>query len=368
MMASPPSAWGARRQRRATLCSLTLFGVLASAMISALPARDLDLAALATGQTPRPPLLPWPMEVEHVYKRHGSPDSRTSKRAQRIAPHLGIDLTGAPHAPVYASEAGTVTFVDFVFDPDLPRTQGGCAIQSAGRYPRSIWYLHLDPASIVVRVGDTVEPGDLLGEVAQWGTHRHPAHLHLQVSEKSEIIQSKGWWINKQRTTLNPESIFVPLPDDHKAKIGTKLTTGIAFQTATGTYLAHEGEKPKFSRLSDIEVDVCESVSSKPLAARYMVPPKSIHAKLTRDADDVVELQLDLSVDDAVLLTRALTYRTQCHNRLSYSLRRFSRRSNNAPWWPAEGLPEGEYALEVWATDSVARAGTRRKTRFIIVP
>ena len=95
--------------------------------------------------------------------------------------HYGIDLAKPNGSPIYAAEAGVVTFADWY---------GGYGylikIQHAGSY--ETYYGHC--SKILVSVGDEVAQGDLIGNVGSTGRSTGP-HVHME--------------IRYEGTPLNPE-------------------------------------------------------------------------------------------------------------------------------------------------------------------
>ncbi len=95
------------------------------------------------------------------------------------SPHYGVDVARPTGTPVLAPAAGRVTLAE----PDLFYS-GGTVILDHG-YGLSSSFLHL--SALHVRVGDELEPGDLLGEVGATGRATGP-HLDWRMSWRNRRI------------------------------------------------------------------------------------------------------------------------------------------------------------------------------------
>jgi len=90
--------------------------------------------------------------------------------------HTGVDIAAAVGTPVFAVQGGDVTFA---YD-DL-RGGGGKVVMIETPYARGTFvsrYGHLK--DILVRKGETVERGDIIGTVGSTGFSTGP-HLHFEV-------------------------------------------------------------------------------------------------------------------------------------------------------------------------------------------
>jgi len=94
-------------------------------------------------------------------------------------PHYGVDVARPTGTPVLAPAAGRVTLAE----PDLFYS-GGTVILDHG-YGLSSSFLHL--SALHVRVGDELEPGDLLGEVGATGRATGP-HLDWRMSWRNRRV------------------------------------------------------------------------------------------------------------------------------------------------------------------------------------
>ncbi|MDR3385844.1 MAG: M23 family metallopeptidase [Rudaea sp.] len=85
------------------------------------------------------------------------------------APHMGLDMAVPAGTPIHAPAAGIVTFAE----PDLVLT-GGTVLLDHG-YGLSSSFLHM--SKLDVKVGDRVQPGQVIGEVGMTGRATGP-HAH----------------------------------------------------------------------------------------------------------------------------------------------------------------------------------------------
>lgn len=90
---------------------------------------------------------------------------------QNKSPHSGVDLRAAKGTPVLAANAGTVVLVDDLF------FSGKSAVLDHGQGIYSM-YFHL--SEILVREGERIGKGEVLGEVGSTGRSTGP-HLHWGV-------------------------------------------------------------------------------------------------------------------------------------------------------------------------------------------
>jgi murein DD-endopeptidase MepM/ murein hydrolase activator NlpD len=130
-----------------------------------------------------PTLLDW------VYPVAGSDESFPLKPTRRFGAqrdrvrrtdcgrgHCGVDLDGPRGTPVVAVAWGQVKHVE---------RRGG---KSSGKYvriehPDYVYtsYMHLDSIADGLKVGDEVQPGDLLGTLGRTGIRHSDAHLHFSL-------------------------------------------------------------------------------------------------------------------------------------------------------------------------------------------
>ena len=57
-----------------------------------------------------------------------------------------------------------------------------------GRY---VLYAHIRPATVQVKVGDTVKVGDILGQVGNTGSSTEP-HLHMHIDDRPSFLAGNG--------------------------------------------------------------------------------------------------------------------------------------------------------------------------------
>ncbi len=109
--------------------------------------------------------------------------------------HKGVDFYSSWGEPVYAVADATVTFAGVGWggggatnlQPDqLEERTEGKHLAKAGIYltldhgeGRTSWYMHLD--DYVVRRGEAVKQGQLIGHVGRSGIRASPAHLHFEL-------------------------------------------------------------------------------------------------------------------------------------------------------------------------------------------
>lgn len=117
------------------------------------------------------------------------------------ASHEGMDFvhnkSSVPHVPVIAAAKGTVAYVrtgcpqSCMFGKNQSLREAGAGwgnhvviYHGNGIYTR---YAHLAPGSVKARVGDSVIPGDVLGEMGNSG-RSEVRHLHFEVGYKASYF------------------------------------------------------------------------------------------------------------------------------------------------------------------------------------
>ena len=105
-------------------------------------------------------------------------------------PHFGVDVAASTGTPVRAPAAATVTLAE----PDL-FFSGGTLIMDHG-YGVSSTFMHL--SRLLVKTGDTVQVGQVVGEVGATGRASGP---HLD------------WRINWFGVRIDPQLVVAPMPE-----------------------------------------------------------------------------------------------------------------------------------------------------------
>ena len=85
--------------------------------------------------------------------------------------HTGVDITGRTGDPIYAAASGTVIF------SGVNGGYGNCIIIDHGDH-LTTYYAHC--SKLLVKKGDKVDKGDLVGKVGSTGTSTAP-HLHFEI-------------------------------------------------------------------------------------------------------------------------------------------------------------------------------------------
>ena len=115
--------------------------------------------------------------------------------------HGGIDLAAAEGTPIYASRAGTVVYADW----DIGSGGKYVSIDHGDGYKSQ--YLHMtDKMEFVVKKGQTVQQGELIGYVGDTGVTTG-FHLHFVIKKYNEEI--KDW------EPVDPE-LHLDFPSENK--------------------------------------------------------------------------------------------------------------------------------------------------------
>lgn len=270
------------------------------------------------------------MDYTGVLRAFGSPQADPVRTPIPSNPfqssHEGIDLLGAKFAPVFASEPGRVVFVKRDGEDtgartasgsrDVPRHYGSCTIYREAPTERFIHYLHLDPDSITVRVGDCVKTGQLLGEVAPFPANTTQTdHLHVEVSLVSWPKVRSNYLTVLIEELQDPEPIFEALKDSLRPQ------TSAVLRGPSDTIELANGEERQAAGYRWLEVDVVERADATTPNARFVLPPKLVHVSLTSEAG-TRRFDYDLTKDDPDRTVRRLTDRTRSVVRPSESDRK----------------------------------------------
>lgn len=115
----------------------------------------------------------------------------TSGFGPRISPftgqpamHTGLDIGAPPNAEVHAPANGKVTVAEF--DPKM-----GKVLRLDHGYHVSTQYGHL--AKVLVKKGQSVKRGDVIGLVGNTGLFSTGPHLHYQVTVNSESVNPQRY-------------------------------------------------------------------------------------------------------------------------------------------------------------------------------
>lgn len=134
------------------------------------PATGNDSYAANTGE------LRWPLKVSgRISSKFGS---RTSPTEGASTYHKGVDIAVSSGTPIVASGAGTVVTATYS--------------SSAGNYimiyhGNSLYTVYMHCSKLSVKVGDTVQQGDVIGNVGSTGISTGP-HLHFGVTVNGSYV------------------------------------------------------------------------------------------------------------------------------------------------------------------------------------
>ncbi|MBQ0061169.1 MAG: M23 family metallopeptidase [Bacteroidales bacterium] len=112
-----------------------------------------------------------PVKVEDLNHLSSGFGFRTDPVTGEPKMHTGLDFAAAVGTPIYATGSGVVSFADW------KSGYGNCTIIDHG-YGYQTLYGHQD--EILVKVGQSVKRGDLIGKVGNTGKSTGP-HLHYEV-------------------------------------------------------------------------------------------------------------------------------------------------------------------------------------------
>lgn len=97
-----------------------------------------------------------------------------ANKRQRLLPHAGVDFGGPLGSPVIAAADGVVS--DLI---DGPPGCGRGIVMSHGEFKRYTAYCHLQ--EILVRVGEEVARGRIIGHIGMTGNAVGVSHVHFEL-------------------------------------------------------------------------------------------------------------------------------------------------------------------------------------------
>ncbi|MET4048911.1 MULTISPECIES: M23 family metallopeptidase [unclassified Rhodococcus (in: high G+C Gram-positive bacteria)] len=181
-------------QQRAAILSAVLdaTGVLINEVAAVI--LDSDFGPAPEASTPSAPevvlappsvglggaMLPLPARSYELSSNYGSRNNPTGNGGQF---HQGVDFAAPSGTPIYAVNGGTVEQAGDAGDGygNLVRVKSGNTVTYYGHQ-----------SAMNVGVGDTVAPGDQIGEVGSTGNSTGP-HLHYEVRNNGSSIEPVGY-------------------------------------------------------------------------------------------------------------------------------------------------------------------------------
>ena len=126
--------------------------------------------------------------------------------------HYGIDLSAPNETPIYATKAGTIA--------DITYNSGGgnIVVVDHGKIGASTYksrYLHMIRKSEMIKVGQKVNAGDVIGHVGSTGASTGP-HLHFEIYKNGSTVDPAEYVYNKQTSPIFTKTAltydhFVPM-------------------------------------------------------------------------------------------------------------------------------------------------------------
>ncbi len=316
--------------------------------------------------------IPWPLAPD---AQHPVGNTYGEYQAYGGAPYLhpGADVMGSAGQHVYAVAAGVVKAV---------LTTSGqwhwrVAIADSATSGTSTGYLyaHLDQATIVHAVGDTVMAGDYLGDLVAWPVAGFN-HCHFARIE-DEGLQWYGNWLATDNPHVDFDSMTESTAPIFEPARGTDL---LAFCTdQTSTYL----EPETLSGRVDIIAHVGDTIESAWVCSvqelRYTIYPAG--SPDTPVVDDKLAVNFDMALDtyyggpiDAFLVGLLYKQDATCRTRGDYDYREFYHILTNSNGddiyessdlteaWDTTSLPDADYVVRVTAVDAAGNAASDSMT------
>ncbi|GGC98775.1 hypothetical protein GCM10011512_27130 [Tersicoccus solisilvae] len=188
---SDRAAIGVTRHRAPV--SVVLLAGLLGLSPAAVPADAAATTAtsVAAMPTPAPRGWQWPLRPRPLLVRpFDAPEQRWS------AGHRGVDLAGAPGAPVHSPAAGTVVFVGVVVDRPVLTIAHADGLRTS-----------VEPVTAAVERGDRVAAGQVVGHLIAGPSHCSPATcLHWGVRLGEDYVDPLSLILDRRPSVLLPLS------------------------------------------------------------------------------------------------------------------------------------------------------------------
>jgi len=294
--------------------------------------------------------------------------------------HPGVDLFSPAGTEVCAVADGVVRAILTTGDDQYWRI----AIERFDVQGEGYLYAHLNPASFVFEIGDTVSAGDLIGTLyPAWG---FSPHCHFVRITPNEPGQWNGvWW-----TVDNPLVDIINMTDSYPPVFENSIDNDLfAFRTPAGEYLDPldlQGEIDIISKVVDYAYDVSFDSRIVPYDLKFQLysgqnPDSVVYEQYSFALDFPLDTYFDLYYYELVLNTiysrDAVCFSTNNNsNRDFYFVLTNSdgdstiTESDSSEVFDSHLLPNGYYLLEVTARDCGVNESTASMVIYIdnIVP
>ncbi|MFB6635742.1 murein hydrolase activator EnvC family protein [Streptomyces chartreusis] len=190
MARAPRAATAARAYGRLVVRLVLLLLLTAAVLLAPVPRLTPTATSVPTSPDPVPaPTVPalgraWPVGVRPPILRGWEPPATTYGRG-----HRGVDLAAPAGTPVRAVAAGRVSFAGRVAGKGVVSVE----LPGTGDPPLRTTY---EPVRAVVKKGDEVESGEVVGTVEATGSHCTETCVH--------------WGLRRADTYLDPLSLLPP--------------------------------------------------------------------------------------------------------------------------------------------------------------
>lgn len=227
--------------------------------------------------------LRWPLGPGNkAYALRATYGQLEGTMASYWSPHLGLDVLGKPMQTVYAIEEGTV--VGTRYEGEL----SAVLVESKAVDGRAFLYLHLDPCSIDVAVGEEVKVGKRLGRIAKTNSGTGEPHLHL--ARLGGKYESHDWWDLSETSVANPLTLL------QKGKKGDdQKPTLVAF--ANSLRVALKDDDDGGPGLKDVVVHAYDT----DLLSTHLLAPRELRLTILSNPSRAVEAAfLPITFDGAL--------------------------------------------------------------------
>lgn len=313
--------------------------------------------------------IPWPLQPN---SQHEIGNTYGEYQYYGGAPymHPGIDVMGSPGQAVYAVHSGEVKAV--LTTSGEWHWRVAVSNNSGSGTSEGYLYAHLDQASIAVSVGDTVAPGQYLGDLVAWPIYNF-THIHFARVEDSGY-QWYGDWLCTGNPHLELDNlgetqapVFDPAQGSRLFAFCDNETDSYqdpAALTGQVDIIAHVGD-----RIDSTWVCTVQSIS-------YSIYP--VGNPMAAVIKDKLAVSYDMELDtyqsgpvDPFLVDLLYKQDAACQTYGDYDYREFFHIITNSDGdqvyeesdlleaWDTTAVWDGDYVVEVTASDAAGNSATQ---------
>lgn len=313
--------------------------------------------------------IPWPL-LPNIQQEIGNTYGEFQDDGGAPYMHPGIDVMGSPGQAVHAVHSGEVKAV--LTTSGSWHWRVAVSNNSGSDTSEGYLYAHLDQSTIAVSVGDTVALGQYLGDLVQWPSYNF-THIHF-----ARIEDSGSQWYGNWLCTGNP----------HLELDNLSETMAPVFEPAQGSsifaFCDNETDNYQDPAALSGQVDIIAHVGDR-IDSSWVCTVQSIVYSIYPVGNpraavitDKLAVNFDMDLDtyqsgpvDPFLVDLLYKQDAVCQTYGDYDYREFYHIITNSDGdqvyetsdlleaWDTTAVWDGDYVVEVTATDTAGNAATQ---------